>query len=59
MSVAVLPPKEKKPKTEKAASEVSSNSAPSPAPVTTPASIPSATGDVDTDRKSTRLNSSH
>ena len=41
-------PKEKKPKTEKAASEVSSNSAPSPAPVTTPASIPSATGDVDT-----------
>ena len=41
-------PKEKKPKTEKAASEVSSNSAPSPAPVTTPALIPSATGDVDT-----------
>ena len=41
-------PKEKKPKTEKAVSEVSSNSAPSPAPVTTPASIPSATGDVDT-----------
>ena len=41
-------PKEKKPKAEKAVSEVSSNSAPSPAPVTTPASIPSATGDVDT-----------
>ena len=35
-------------KQEKAVSEVSSNSAPSPAPVTTPASIPSATGDVDT-----------
>ena len=41
-------PKEKKPKAEKAVSEVSSNSAPSPAPVTTPASIPSAIGDVDT-----------
>ena len=41
-------PKEKKPKTGKAASGVSSNSAPSPAPVTTPASTPSATGDVDT-----------
>ena len=41
-------PKEKKPKTEKAVSEVSSNSASSPAPVTTPASTPSATGDVDT-----------
>ena len=41
-------PKEKKPKTEKAVSEVSSNSAPSPAPVTSPASIPTATGDVDT-----------
>ncbi len=41
-------PKEKKPKAEKAVSEVSSNSAPSPAPVTTPASIPSTTGDVDT-----------
>ena len=41
-------PKEKKPKTGKAANEVSSNSAPSPAPVTTPASTPSAAGDVDT-----------
>lgn len=40
--------KKRNQKTEKAASEVSSNSAPSPAPVTTPASIPSATGDVDT-----------
>ena len=41
-------PKEKKTKTGKAANEVSSNSAPSPAPVTTPASTPSAAGDVDT-----------